>query len=486
MSILDILNELDATSSRNRKEEILKAHVDNDLLKLVLKTSMDPQYNFYISKTPSERINMGPKTLQEAIDFVLENFATRKITGNAAKVEYAELLGSLSPDDAIVLERIIKRDLRCGTKIATVNKVFGEDYIYTHPVLLCEKFSIESANKLIKKNGRAFIQLKSDGARATISVYEDKVIVHSRNGEVIDCKGRFDWLIPVVPGWVLDGELLIRKDGKIVPRKISNGIINKIFQGTASEEDLDMMIMTSWDMIPLKNFQEKKKTSVIYEDRLAILRSVLANHYGRNIDLIESHMITSMEEADVYVSAWMVSGLEGGVLKTPCMQWEDKRSKDCVKIKAENNADLEIVAWEFGKDGKQFSKSLGALVGETSDNLLQVNAGSGYSWRDRHTFLETDSGRVAYDDANGKTNENSPFWVDNGFGGRSFDEDAYLANLPEANVQEIDDGLIGKIMEVIYNEKITSKGKDKASLFLPRFFLLRRDKDVANTMEELK
>jgi len=48
------------------------------------------------------------------------------------------------------------------------------------------------------------------------------------------------------------------------------------------------------------------------------------------------------------------------------------------------------------------------------------------------------------------------------------------------------DGLQGKIVEVAYNEKITSKGKDTASLFLPRFMGIRLDKNVANTLGELK
>lgn len=485
MSILDILNRLDATSSRNEKEEILK-NSDSPLLRLVLRTSMDPQYNFYISKTPSERYNNGLIDLEYAIMYVLSNFATRNLTGNAAKAEYASLLGSLSPEDAIVLERIIKRDLRCGVKVATVNNVFGENFIYTHPVLLCEKFSIEAAQKLIKKNGRAYIQLKSDGARATISVYDNKVIVHSRNGEIIDCKGRFNWLIPMVPGWVIDGELLTRSNGVVDPRKVSNGIVNKIFQGTATDKELDSMFITAWDMIPLENFVQKKKTTMKYEERFNRLEAFANLLLDVNLELIESHIVEEFDQANEFVLNWMSQGKEGGVLKTPCMQWEDKRSKDCVKIKAENTADLEIVAWELGKDGRQFSKSLGALVGETSDNLLQVNAGSGYSWRDRHTFLETDPGRVAYDDEFGKCNPDSKYWKESSDNRRTFDEDAYLAGLPEIDEKSINDGLIGKIMEVIYNEKIQSKGKDKASLFLPRFSLIRRDKNVANTMNELK
>ena len=44
---------------------------------------------------------------------------------------------------------------------------------------------------------------------------------------------------------------------------------------------------------------------------------------------------------------------------------------------------------------------------------------------------------------------------------------------------------IGKIITVTYNEKITKKGSDEVSLFLPRFVEVRADKDVADNLDRI-
>jgi hypothetical protein len=49
------------------------------------------------------------------------------------------------------------------------------------------------------------------------------------------------------------------------------------------------------------------------------------------------------------------------------------------------------------------------------------------------------------------------------------------------------DSLIGKIATVLYNERITSKGRGSVdSLFLPRFVEFRNDKSIANSSKEIK
>ena len=46
--------------------------------------------------------------------------------------------------------------------------------------------------------------------------------------------------------------------------------------------------------------------------------------------------------------------------------------------------------------------------------------------------------------------------------------------------------MIGRVVEVMYNAIISDKNKTVKSLFLPRFLSLREDKNVANTLVELK
>lgn len=51
MSILAILNDLAATTSRKEKEYILKEHKDNELLKIVFWAAYNPDLTYWIQKT---------------------------------------------------------------------------------------------------------------------------------------------------------------------------------------------------------------------------------------------------------------------------------------------------------------------------------------------------------------------------------------------------------------------------------------------------
>ena len=126
------------------------------------------------------------------------------------------------------------------------------------------------------------------------------------------------------------------------------------------------------------------------------------------------------------------NGEEGIILKNLKSYWENKRSKHLVKFKAILSADLRVIDWVEGT-GK-CSGMLGALLLETDDKKLQVSVGTGF----------TDKMRKG-----------------------------------------IGKDIIGKIVEVEYNEKITKKGKDVKSLFLPVYVCDRFDKNVTNREEDL-
>jgi hypothetical protein len=114
--------------------------------------------------------------------------------------------------------------------------------------------------------------------------------------------------------------------------------------------------------------------------------------------------------------------------------WEDKRSKDQVKFKAELECDLMIVGWEEGT-GKNKGR-LGALICESADGAIRVNVGSGY----------TDEQRQEY----------------------------------------VVDYVVGKVATVKYNARIQDKAGNVESLFLPTFIELREDKRIADDSKRIK
>jgi hypothetical protein len=137
MSVLKILNDLAATQSRLEKEAILKREITNQSLIDTLEAALNPFVNYWIIKIPEYTSANSDIGLQYAIS-KLRDLSDRKLTGNAGIAHLATLLSQCNPDDAVVLERIIGRDLRCGVSEATVNKIWP-GLIPTYDVMLSHK-----------------------------------------------------------------------------------------------------------------------------------------------------------------------------------------------------------------------------------------------------------------------------------------------------------------------------------------------------------
>jgi ATP-dependent DNA ligase len=423
MSILDILNELDNTASTNAKVAIIDREKNNALLKKVFAAAYNPLITYYIKQIPEYKQSSTERNdLQFAID-ELSQFSSRIVTGNAASNALANLLSTMSNDDAVVIERILQRDLRCGTSDTLASRVWP-GIVPTFDVMLSHK-------DISGIKFPAYAQIKSDGARCHL--YFDGVggSAISRNGKSIELHGMLDndLALLCVAGDTLDGELVCFKDGKMMDRKTGNGIVNKAVKGTISKDEAAMIHFMCWDKVDFTS-------TISYDNRIHELGSRHSIESARaefqnKIRLLPTSTVANAEEAQEFFLECRAAGEEGAMIKNMKAVWEPKRSKNIGKMKAYEEADLKIVGIEEGT-GKNTGK-LGAYVCETSDGLLRVNVGTGLSDIDRDNALA-----------------------------------------------------IGSIITVGYNEIITSKGKDKAALFLPRFICARFDKDVANAFAELK
>lgn len=427
MTILNILNELAATSSTLEKTAILKREKDNALLKLVFQTAYNPMINFGIKKIPEYTDKFHNMPLVLGIK-QLDELVLRNKTGNAAIEYLTSILSSLSVDDAVVLERIISRDLRCGASDSLASRVWP-GFIPSFDVMLSHK-------DISGIKFPAYAQNKNDGARAHIYFDGKHAKALSRSGKEFQLLGVLDNDIKYIleAGEVLDGELICVRNGKVLERKEGNGILNKCSKGTISKEEAELIRFVSWDIpdfsstIPYKNRIELLTHS--YEEALCF-----AGFTGK-ISVLPTIIVNNEDEAQAFFEARLAEGEEGAMIKNIMAVWQPKRTKDLGKMKAEEVADLKVVAWYPGRPGTKYENAIGGLVCQTSDGLLEVNVGGGLSDEDR------------------------------------------LKNPAE---------YLDKIVEVMYNQKIKSKDSRKAwSLFLPRLLSVRFDKIVANSLGELK
>ena len=122
--IYTVIEQLASDNSRLAKEAILKKNVNNELLKQVFNLALNPFVQFYIRKIPSYDTSTDSKPLKEALTN-LSVLSDRVMTGHAAINHLQFILGSLSKEDAKIIERIIAKDMRCGVSEATVNKILS-------------------------------------------------------------------------------------------------------------------------------------------------------------------------------------------------------------------------------------------------------------------------------------------------------------------------------------------------------------------------
>lgn len=429
----EIIAMLENTNSKNEKIEILKKHANNGELIKTLKAALDPHVQFYVFQIPEYQHD----TLAEQIPSVtvalkqLKRLTTRAVTGNAARELLAKVLSTCPPDVADVVTRVVQKDLRCGVGAKLVNKAIP-GLIPEFPCMLCMPYSEKNLERI---HFPAIVQTKMDGARTSLVCVDGTVHAFTRNGKAIELHGVLDdevrTLLSATGGknYVLDGELLVLDNkGKILPRKKGNGIVNKAVKGTIARQEAENFVFVVWDIIPHADWTNGKSL-VPYRDRFEFLVKEIRKHDLEKIMLVKSQYVNSREEALQFYLRQITAGEEGAIIKNVDAGWVNKRSPDQVKMKVEEEVDLRVVAINEGT-GKNVGK-LGALTVETSDSVLRVNVGSGFSDAQRKEFFTED--------------------------------------------------LIGKIVTVKANGVITSESKKEYSLFLPTFVELREDKNEAES-----
>ena len=423
--ILQILNELASTSSRLEKEAIILREKDNELLKQVYFLAYDPFTQFYQRKIPKYTPNTNPvgDNLDWGMDQLVTMLASRKVTGNAAIEHLQYVLENVSDKNALVLERIISKDLKCGASDSTANKIWP-GLVHDYPCMLASGYD----EKLVAKiKWPAFAQLKMDGMRFNAIVKDGKCEFRTRNGKEVNLLGNLEAeFIALAAGnnTVFDGELVVmdEEDWQYLDRQTGNGILNKAVKGTITPELANRVCATLWDIIPYEDFQNSISKHA-YKHRFALLEAMHLD--SGKIRIVSNQIVANLEEARTLFERYLAEGQEGIILKDSMGLWENKRSRGQIKFKGELECDLKIVGIQEGT-GKYVGK-IGAYICESEDGILKCDVGSGFK----------DDQRI------------------------------------------IDQSVIGKVIAVKYNARIKNKqGRD--SLFLPIFLEIREDKIVAD------
>lgn len=160
MSVFTVLSDLSSNNSRNFKLAYLSKYANNELVKRVFAMALDPMLVFYIKKIPVTNSLDEPNLLLDEALTMLYDLSNRNVTGNAAIGHLKTILCNLSNDDAEVIKRVVKKDLRCGVSTATAAAIWPEFSSFTFPVMLASAFDQKLIDKL---QYPVYVQQKMDG-----------------------------------------------------------------------------------------------------------------------------------------------------------------------------------------------------------------------------------------------------------------------------------------------------------------------------------
>ena len=439
MNYNEFFDNLALTGGRNDKISLLLTKKEDLLLKKICELALSPMIQFYQRKIPKYDPNtflLSDNNLDWAIQELVEQLASRKLTGNNAITHLEFILENVSANNAKVVERIIQKDLKCGVNTSTINKVWP-NLIPEFPCMLCSPFEQKLVDKITFP---AIVQKKEDGMRFNAIVKFDRdlkgtVEFRSRNGKEITLLGNLEQeFIDLAYGkdLVFDGELLVYdtmetdSNGKICDRQTGNGILNKAVKGTISKEESNRVVATLWDQIPYEDFIAGKCDQPYTYRFKRLLYLIDRCDVYRKIELVETFDVHTLEQTQEIFQNYLDENQEGIILKDPNSLWENKRSKGQIKFKAVNDTSLQVIS-VIGGTGK-YVDMIGSLYCESSDGIIKVYVGSGFSDEQR--------------------------------------------NMPPSEYY-------GKIVSVKYNAKIQAK-TGEWSLFLPVFDGMRLDQDLAD------
>lgn len=360
--VLEALDQVAATSSKNEKLALLKSFkADTGLLSEILRLAYDPFMVFGLLPKADD-VGTGELMFDEVdtLEFLLK-LNNRDLTGNAAREELRSQLAQLSQKSGDLLIRILRKDLRAGFSEGTINKV-APGLVPIFPYQRCSLAKDVKLNAWPWDKG-IYSQEKADGMFSNGTNLETKFFLSSRQGTPLpmehftDLANEMQQLIKEVQ---YHGELLVERDGVILPREIGNGILNSVAKGGSFAEN-EKPVYLIWDFIPFSAVCAKGKFEAAYQRRITLIKTMLDKFKLKYVRMIETRIVHSLEEAYEHFFELLKQGKEGTIIKHPEGHWKDGTSKEQVKLKLEADCELVVTAINEGKIGSKNEGRAGAL-----------------------------------------------------------------------------------------------------------------------------
>lgn len=399
MNKFDIYNvitpcgQLMNTSSRLEKEEILKANIDNEPFKEVLKYMLDNMRISAISERKFDKETRYGFYEEESGDWLIQDllhYFDEHNTGTDEDIAYvqffADRIANTYPnvyDDIYNFVRaVVTKKLRLGVDYTTANKIYGKDFIKKKEIMLGT--SIEHCD--IPEGEWFSISQKLNGTRCFY--YNGQL--YSRQGKVFsglehivsDLAALSQALGKGVNDLVYDGELLLKdlSAGDSASFQISTGIAN------SKQDDKSMLRLVIFDIISRKNFEEQSDSDTykVRSETLQKIKDTIVEHGLENIDVVDIfYQGTDQRKIWEWLDYAERTDMEGLMLNLD-VPYRFKRTKELIKVKKFYSMDLPVVRMDKGT-GRNKDR-LGKVYVDFKGN--EVGVGSGFSDEQREYFWQ--------------------------------------------------------------------------------------------------
>lgn len=387
-NVLRIIEEIEKTSGRNDKESILKRNKENLLLQDILEFIYNP---YIVTGLSSKKIR---KKVRETIRYQLQNvnelmdYLLKHNTGTDKDVAVIQEFISRQPQELQELyTQMCTKSLKIGVTAKTLNKVYGKGFIPEFNIMLADKY-FENEDRI---KGEFIVTTKLDGLRCVIIKEDGGIKIFSRQGQLIEQLVEILEESAKLPdNMVYDGELLLRND---------KGLASKdLYRATMKEARKDgikkNLVFNCFDVLPVEDFKngicktpcinrKKQLHEILSELELKHIIEVPVLYCGAD----KSEIIRLLNEAKARDEEGVMVNIAG----TSNSYYECKRTKNLLKVKVFNEADVRVLHVLEGT-GKNENR-LGAITiqFEHDGKLYECNCGSGFSEEERIKYWEKPS-----------------------------------------------------------------------------------------------
>ena len=373
--VLEILNSIEMTSSKNQKLELLQKHSNNKQLAELLDAALNFNRKFFIKKIPLvKHIKRDPKDKHPEFMQLLQDLEGGLHRGNAAEAMVFNFLADCTDNEYKWYSRIIGKDLKCGFSVDTAVKA-GFTNIPVFDVMLakdgkkCKKLE-EIVNKGV------YVSPKLDGYRCLAIVDEGHVTLLSRNGTEYH---NFPTIVQSFQDCFPTGKYVF--DGEIMSDDFQ--AMQKTAFSNKSHKSVGDVGYYAFGYIDYNEWTTKK-FKMLTKERLALLEAV-SLQFDNNLHLVHQMYIDDLQDIYAIQSNWEAVGFEGAMALPNIPYYLGKKSNRLIKFKTMESQDSVIIDMYEGKVGTRLEGKMGGVkVRQENGNLCEC--GTGWSDEDREVM----------------------------------------------------------------------------------------------------